>query len=371
MNTKVNIMISILSMMVIVTGCSKKVSSSKNANFSIRTGQHCDSLKVEIVITFNNSFSGAISPDEGYIALVSKQHAQILKLFDLSTVYISKVQFPEENYHCRETKWSKNGNYALFGCYQPNKNNVITLVWDKRTNRDVTFPDLINSIVDNSNNYIIGWNVKHRSIQIIDLVSQKTKYISDKLSGYFPWAQNFNQYNNDTILYTVDIYNTTLNKHYKYDHTEIRSMDFRNSIFKIIYSTPERIDEFTICPDNQKAMIFKFPVEIPNMLGLLLGKSWFLKSGFLNLSNLSTEHYGLKLKFHSCSQDNDHILSTVVIIDTGLVYGIYSIEQGKIFLLKDNFGHLINSNGEGSFSKNYILLQTQSNKIYLVQFKTS
>ncbi len=321
------------------------------------------SIKVEILKIMNDSYAGSLSPDETYIALISNQHPQILKLSDLSTVYISTTQFPQESFFYQRTHWSEDGNYAVFSYYAPSDKKGVTLIWNTKSNNELTIPNFIYPTVNLAGNIIIGLDRSNQMPMLKNIEAKKEWIFPNENPNFFALAHNFNWWNSDSVLYTVDIYNTTAKK---YDHSEVRLMNLNNHDIKILETDIETIDYMKLCPSRGKAIIMKYPLNnsktpslnVSNLPG---------KSGFLNLSNMKFEDFNLRLQFHSCSPDGKKVLCTIFLKDVGLVYGIYSIESGKVSLLKTNSGNLINSDTEGVISQNYLLLQTKENKIYLAR----
>jgi hypothetical protein len=377
---KINIIIILYLILTILCGCSRKPSSTDSIrdaiqnNFYVSLYSHAstldykslqtyDTLTVEIIKGIKNCYSGALSPDEKYIALISKQHPIIINISNSSTVFVSNSNFPMDYCVYQKTQWSENGNRAIFSYNDSSTRKGATVVWDKKTGREFNYPALIDPAIDSSGVYLIGWNVANRTIQIIDIDSQDTAFIPNDYPGSIYY--NFNWISNDTILYTADIYNSFAKK---FDHSEILLMNFRTQKSDSLCSSPDQLDYFKVCPDKQKAILFKFP-DRNQALSTLLA-TYPGKSGFFNLKTSMIEHFDLKLGFHSVSKNSKQILCTVAIISTGMFYGIYCIDSGKTILLKTTSGKYILSQMEGSYSQNYLLLQTVPDMLVLVRLIT-
>ena len=345
-------------LLLFIIGCSQQSSvppSSSSSSTASQSTQPSDTINIEVQKIIKNSFNGAVSPDESYIALISNQYPLIIKVSDLSSVYVSKTQFPQENFYYGNTEWSPDGNYALFSYYSLKDRKGATLLWNKSSNQELMIPSVIRSSWDNRLSRVFGYNIDKQSIYSFDLSSQKVIEVPKQSISLPQYCKidDFNGWNGDTILFVAEIYPQPG----KYDHTEMLSLDLGTQTSSILSSSIDKIDVFQVSPDKQKAFIVSLP---ENAMDLLKNVG---KSGFFDLANMKIEDFNIPYQFHSYSIDGKKVLCTIK--NSELVYGLYDIESGKVFLLKDTSGNPIESRISGTLSKNFLLLQTNNDQIYL------
>ncbi|MFB3895192.1 MAG: hypothetical protein ACE14V_02705 [bacterium] len=322
------------------------------------------SSTVNIVIerTILDISKGAISPDETYLACIFQQHPRILKLADLSVIYDSPTIFPIEKMYYGNIYWSGDGNAVIFSYYSLKERKGNTIIWNRNTRQDLTYPGMVRSNWADNGLKVIGYNIDpnssdYKSICIVNVQNKQINTIPLQSLGFPQYYKidNFNWWNGDTIIFTADIYSVPG----KYDHTEMRTININTYNSLVLKLLPKSIDWFVICTTNRnRAFISSLPNNLFDV-ARLPGESALLN---LDDANLEMKSINKKIVFHQFFPDGLRILCSLNRLGQGLVYGLYSCNSDTVLSLQDNSGKVIDSDMYGNVSVNYLLLQNSKNQ---------